>query len=227
MRCGGWWRRGGCTAIAPDAPGKGTGRARYELYAGGYERVTRLASLGGIARLYRATAEALELEPGTRVLDLGCGPATLTPYLLERIGPTGSVIGVDVARGMIERARSKAEARGWTNARFECADALGYQPPSRVGAVALCLSLSTMPEPLRCLKRALGFLEPGGRIAVLDSFPDPSRRLASFTIRLKSPLVGARPSREPLERLAAELGELRTQHFFLGVYSLVSGRKPA
>jgi ubiquinone/menaquinone biosynthesis C-methylase UbiE len=164
---------------------------------------------------------------GGTVVELGCGPATLTPYLIPRVGPSGTVIGVDLAEKMIARARRKAGRMGWHNARFECVGALDYAPPSPVDAVVFCLALSTMSDCERCLERALAMLKPGGKLVILDSIPEPSQRLASAVMHLKAPLVGARPTRAPLDFAAAELEDVRVQRFFAGVYALVSGRRPA
>ncbi len=171
-------------------------------------------------------AEELDLAAGATVLEFGCGPATVTPYLLARVGPTGSVIGVDIAEKMVARARQKAERSGWHNARFERGSTLDYSPPSTVDAVVFCLSLSTMDDCERCLERAVSMLEPGGQLVVLDSIPERSRPFAGLIIHLKAPLVGSTPTRVPLDWASATLEDVRLRRLFGGVYSLVSARKP-
>jgi hypothetical protein len=69
-------------------------------------------------------------------------------------------------------------------------------------------------------------LAPGGRLVVLDSIPEPSRPLANAIIHLKASLVGARPTRAPLDFAAAELEDVRVRRLFHGAYTVVSGRKP-
>ena len=208
------------------APPPSADRSRYDRVAKAYEALLRLASAGRIDRLYEAVAEALDPLPGGTLLELGCGPATVTPHLLPKLGPAGALVGVDLAEGMVEQARRKAERLGWRNARFECADARDYEPPGAVDAVVFSLSLSTMPEPERCLERAFAMLAPGGQLVVLDSIPEPGRPLANAIVRLKAPLVGARPTRAPLEFAAARLEAVRVRRLLLGAYTVVSGRKP-
>lgn len=82
-----------------------------------------------------------------------------------------------------------------------------------------------MPEPGRCVARALSWLKPGGQLVVLDSFLEPGRRLAGLAIRLKSPLVGADPTAISLAELAAPLESVRVRRFHRGVYTLLTGRK--
>jgi demethylmenaquinone methyltransferase/2-methoxy-6-polyprenyl-1,4-benzoquinol methylase len=208
------------------APRRTADRSRYDRIAKSYEALLRFLSAGGIDRLYAAVAEALDPLPGGTLVELGCGPATLTPHLLPKLAPAGALVGVDLSEGMVAEARRKAERLGWSHARFERADARDYAPPAPVEAVVFSLSLSTMPEPERCLERALAMLAPGGQLVVLDSIPEPGRPLSNAVVRLKARLVGARPTRAPLDFAAARLGSVRVRHLFLGAYTVVSGRKP-
>lgn len=204
-----------------------TNRARYSASAAAYEALVHFGSFGQFDRFYRAVAQEIDASPGATILDLGCGPGTLVPYLREKVGPTGHVIGVDEADGMVARARSTAASAGWHNVEFERSDALDYSPGSRVRAVVFCLSLSTMSDPKRCLEHVVPLLEPGGQLVVLDSIPERSRRLASLVMHWKAPLVGARPTGVPLEFVRANLEEVRIRRFLFGVYSLLSARTPA
>jgi len=54
--------------------------ARYDRLAPGYERALRVATVGTIPRLYRAVASAIEVPTGGTVVEVGCGPASVTPY---------------------------------------------------------------------------------------------------------------------------------------------------
>jgi ubiquinone/menaquinone biosynthesis C-methylase UbiE len=198
--------------------------ARYDRMAAGYRLLTQLSTLGAIGRLYRAAAEALELPPGGSLVDVGCGPATLTPYLLSRFGPSLRIIGVDLSSEMIAAAEREASRRGWSNVAFVRASALDFAPPAPVDAVVFCLSLSLFPEPERCVERALSYTRPGGQLVIVDSIPDPRRPLASFLIRAKAGRVGAAPDAFPLELLRRRLARLHERRLLGGVYSLLSGR---
>jgi ubiquinone/menaquinone biosynthesis C-methylase UbiE len=201
-------------------------RARYDRMAAFYEWFARSGSLGQFPRFYRAVADSIEAAPGALLLDMGCGPGTLAQYLLPKVGPTGAFLGMDVSEEMIERARALSRDRGWPNVRFERSDARDFVPAQSPGIVVFCLSLTAMPEPVQCFRRALTWLAPGGQLVVLDSFLQPERRLAALAIRIKSPLVGADPSAVSLGELASRLDSTRVRHFHGGVYTLLSGRKP-
>jgi ubiquinone/menaquinone biosynthesis C-methylase UbiE len=72
----------------------------------------------GEARGRMRVLELVDAQPGMRVLDLACGPGTLSRRLAERVSPGGEVVGVDLAPGMIEVAR----AARIPSARFEVMD---------------------------------------------------------------------------------------------------------
>ncbi len=202
-------------------------QARYDFLAPAYAALLRAASMGRISRLYQAAAEALDVAPDATVLELGCGPATVTPHLLERLGPAGRIIGVDVSGEMIARAKQTAAERGWERVEYVQCDALEYTPPRPVDAVVFCLSLSAMPQIGRCLDRALAMLEPRGQVVVVDSMPLPRRPIQNFVMRRKAPLVGADPDALLRARVAERLEEARLRPLFGGVYCVLSGRRPA
>src|SRR6266511_5818212 len=78
-----------------------------------------------------------QLRPGRRVLDVGCGPGTITLGLAKAVAP-GEVIGVDLQEGLVERARGLAAQRGIPNVRFERADA--YELPFPDGSFDAALA---------------------------------------------------------------------------------------
>jgi ubiquinone/menaquinone biosynthesis C-methylase UbiE len=202
-------------------------RARYNRLAAFYEWFARFGSLGQFPRFYQAVSDAIEPDPGALLLDIGCGPATLTPYLLPKVGPRGAVVGTDISDAMIKRAVALSEQAKWQNVRFQRSDARDFVPDQPAGVIVFCLSLTTMPEPGRCFARALSWLKPGGQFVVLDSFFQPGRRASRLAIRIKSPLVGADPSAISLSELTAHLETVRVRHFHGGIYTLLSGRRPS
>jgi ubiquinone/menaquinone biosynthesis C-methylase UbiE len=81
------------------------------------ERIEQVMARGE-ARGRLRVLELVDAQPGMRVLDLACGPGTLSRRIAEQVSPGGEVIGVDLAPGMIDVAR----AAGIPNARFEVMD---------------------------------------------------------------------------------------------------------
>ncbi len=116
---------------------------------------------GGV--LTDRTHELLELRPGLRVLDVATGTGPLLPLAARSVGPTGHVLGVDLAPGMLERARARVE--GLTNVELALVDAREL-PPAAFDAVACVLGrffVDDMPGFVGTLRRQLA---PGGRLVV-------------------------------------------------------------
>src|SRR5262250_1908224 len=57
------------------------------------------------------------LRPGMRLLDVGCGPGSITRGLAQRLAP-GEVVGLDLSRETLAAARADAAARGLTNLTY-------------------------------------------------------------------------------------------------------------
>jgi ubiquinone/menaquinone biosynthesis C-methylase UbiE len=200
-------------------------RARYNRLVPFYEALVRLGRLGALTRFYEAVAQAIEPVPGGVVLDVGCGLGTLTPHLLPKVGRSGSVLGIDVADRMIERARSLAARQGWQNVRFERSDVAEFSFHGEADVVVFCLSLTALPDPKGRLSQALSWLKPGGQLVILDSIRERDRRLAGLAIRLKAPLFGGDSTALTLEDVSSRLDSAQLRRLYAGVFTLVWGRK--
>jgi SAM-dependent methyltransferase len=121
------------------------------------------------ARLYDAyTEHALRLaglRPGMRVLDIGSGPGDVSFVAARLVGPTGSVLGVDAAPGMVELARARAAEKGLTAVRFTQSAIDAITPDEPVDAVIGRLILMHLPDPAATLRHLSSFVRPGGVIA--------------------------------------------------------------
>ncbi|HAK56726.1 MAG: methyltransferase domain-containing protein [Vicinamibacterales bacterium] len=67
--------------------------------------------------------EALNLQPGERVLDVACGGGKTTLAAARAIGPTGHVTGVDIPDGMLALAKRRQAEAGFGNIELALADA--------------------------------------------------------------------------------------------------------
>ncbi|CAM5326123.1 Class I SAM-dependent methyltransferase OS=Streptomyces tendae OX=1932 GN=GUR47_01360 PE=4 SV=1 [Streptomyces tendae] len=109
------------------------------------------------------------LRPHMRVLDIGCGPGTITADLAELV-PDGHVTGVDRSPEIVERARATAAERGLGNTDFAVADvhALDY-PDDTFCVVHAHQVLQHVGDPVRALREMKRVARPNGIIAVRDS----------------------------------------------------------
>jgi ubiquinone/menaquinone biosynthesis C-methylase UbiE len=135
-------------------------------------RLEDIMSRGESAGRARAL-EALDAKPGMRILDLACGPGTLSRRLAAAVSPGGLVIGVDLAPGMIQLA----QALGIPSARFQLMDMeqLAFDDGS-FDAVTCGHGLQYASDLPRALKEARRVVRTTGRLAA--SVPLGSRREA-------------------------------------------------
>ena len=108
------------------------------------------------------------LKPGMRVLDVGCGPGSITRGLAERVAP-GQVVGIDLSRETLESARQDAAARGLTNLTYE--EASVYQLPYAEASFDVAYAhqvFQHLRAPADALNEILRVLRPGGFVAVRD-----------------------------------------------------------
>jgi ubiquinone/menaquinone biosynthesis C-methylase UbiE len=113
--------------------------------------------------------DALALAAGERVLDVGCGTGSGTVALAQRVGPGGSVVGVDLAPAMVAAARRRVEAE-IGNVSFLVADAESAALSGFDAAYAR-FALALFADPVAGLANIGRALRPGGRIACLDWGP--------------------------------------------------------
>lgn len=150
------------------------------------EAATSILDARSLSTAHRRLADLL--EPGTDVLDVGCGTGAITRGIAEAVGPTGRTVGIDNDVALIFKARAagRAESRLW----FAAGDA--YAPPFQAAFDIVTASrlLQWLADPLRALDRMVDAATPGGRIIVLDYnheriqwTPDPPVSMRTFYAR--------------------------------------------
>ncbi|WP_182873791.1 class I SAM-dependent methyltransferase [Microbispora sp. H10670] len=109
------------------------------------------------------------LKPHMRVLDVGCGPGTITADLAGHV-PQGEVVGLDNAPGVLEQAREEAARRGVANVSFTTGDvhALGA-PDASFCVVHAHQVLQHVGDPVGALREMRRVTKPGGIVAARDS----------------------------------------------------------
>ncbi|MGW8377596.1 methyltransferase domain-containing protein [Streptomyces sp. ODS28] len=108
------------------------------------------------------------LLPHMRLLDIGCGPGTITADLAELV-PDGHVTGLDAAAGVLEKARAHADERGVKNVSFETGDIhrLPYEDDSFC-VVHAHQTLQHVGDPVGALREMRRVCKPGGIVAARD-----------------------------------------------------------
>ena len=114
------------------------------------------------------------LEPGMKLLDLGCGPGTITMGLAEAVSP-GEVHGIDMEESQIALAQAAAEASNHTNAIFHVGNALSLPfEDESFDVVHAHAVIMHIPDTRAALAEARRVLKPGGILATRDLIAESS-----------------------------------------------------
>jgi SAM-dependent methyltransferase len=115
-----------------------------------------------------AMLDAADLQPGERVLDVGCGNGATTISAAQRVAPTGTVVGIDLAQAMLSLARQRADQASCDNVEFLEADAQVH-PFEAGGFDAVISRFGTMffEDPEAAFTNLRRALRPGGRLAMV------------------------------------------------------------
>ena len=190
-----------------------------ETITAGYDRVApfyrALSPLFLITpRARRKGVAALALRPGDTVLEVGVGTGRNLRYLVDAVGPTGTVIGVDLSGGMLAQARKLVTRDGWSNVELIQADAATVEIPGELDAALFSLSYSAMPEAVR---------EPGREPCLGGA---PPRRPPRGDGPRPRPRPRLRPLLDPIAKVLVKLGPGHAYVACPGTTSPASARSP-
>jgi len=109
------------------------------------------------------------LTPGSSVLDIGCGPGTITADLAARVTP-GPVMAVDQFADVLNVARGEVERRNLSNVSFATADVHNLEfPDDAFDVVHAHQVLQHVADPVRALREMRRVCRPGGIVAARDA----------------------------------------------------------
>jgi ubiquinone/menaquinone biosynthesis C-methylase UbiE len=142
-------------------------------------------------RYGRRTVERLSLQPGASVLDVCSGSGASALPAAERVAPDGRVLAVDLAAGLLDLARAKAERRGLANIVFRVGDFQELDlPDSCFDAVICVFGIFFVPDMPAAVRQLWRMIRPGGRLAITTwgpNFCEPANTIFWDTIRRERP----------------------------------------
>lgn len=144
----------------------------------GIRELARLLELRGRGEdqtsIRAAYLDLLQIAPGERVLDVGCGTGVVTRDVARRVAPTGRVMGIDPSPVMLAVAREIAEREGLAaQIEFRVGDARALPVEDAAFDVVLAITaLSHTTNAEQAIPELLRAVRPGGQVAIFDIDPE-------------------------------------------------------
>lgn len=206
------------------------GASRYDSVVGAFNL---LRWFGFDIPAWRSAAvRALALEPGTTVVDVGCGTGLNFSWLQEAVGPEGKIVGVDLSQAMLDRAHRRAAENGWPNVELLQADAAQFEFPPGVAGVLSTFALVLIPECGQVIRNGCEALRPGGRWVVLDmawpaAWPKWWRHLLFFLrfYGVTGEVIDRQPWKTVWQTMEQHLIDVTRKRFWMGAFYLAAGAR--
>lgn len=206
-------------------------RKLYRKRAGNYDVTANLYYLIGFreTKYRKMAASRLCLGPGDTAIEIGCGTGLNFKHVMQFIGETGQLIGVDLTDAMLKQAQSRVRKNGWRNIRLVQSDAAQYDFPADINGVFSTFALTLVPEYEAVIERASHSLAEGGRFVLLD-FKKPERWplwLVKFGVALTRPFGVSLDlaERKPWEFMKTCFRTVTVTEIYGGAFYIAVGEK--
>ena len=174
---------------------------------------------------------SLRLQAGDTVVDLGCGTGINIPLLLEAVGPSGRVIGVDLSKEMLSNALERVQRLRADNVNLVVADLREWDLPACIDAALATFSLEMIPEYDLVIRTIATRLRTEGHLVSYGlKHPDRwPRWLVSLSIILLKPFGVSHDyaSFRPWESMGRHLRAVDFRERMLGAAYVCSAKAPA
>jgi SAM-dependent methyltransferase len=133
------------------------------VLAAKFERFRNIL-LDGLSYHSDVPLRTLEIAPGSRALDVGCGWGDTAIALARKVGPSGSVLGLDCCEDFLKKGRADARAQGLTNVRFVAADVQTHRFQPEFDFCFSRFGMMFFSNPVAAMRNIRTALKPGGRL---------------------------------------------------------------
>ena len=215
---------------SPDSVPAARARARevprqpaYREHARSYDR--RTSAFQGYRQ---AAVEALPVRRGQVVLDVGCGTGLCHGSLLDKVGPQGSVVGIEESPEMVAVARERIDQEGWSNVTVVQSSAEDAQIALIADAALFC-AVHDILQSQGALRNVLSKVRPGGRVAAAGGkWAAPWMMAVNMPVTmLHAPFVRSFEGfQRPWHHLEQLLEDVQVRELALGSGYILTGQAP-
>jgi ubiquinone/menaquinone biosynthesis C-methylase UbiE len=207
-----------------EAPDPAEAKRRYARLAATYGRRGRW-----IERMRGTAVRRLELRHGDHVLDVGCGTGGSFAHLVEAVGPTGRVTGVDLSDEMAAIARARVGEAGWDNVEVVVGEAASAPLPSDVDGALFFLTHDLVRSP-DVLDHVTSACSTGARVVAFGGKSPPRWNwpLHTWAHRVAKRYITTFDGFDkPWSHLEPRLDDFAARDHALGAFYMGTGRVPA
>ncbi len=128
----------------------------------------------------------MDLHPGMRVLDVGCGPGRLTIPMAKLVGQTGEVVALDIQENMLKKLKKRIETNELNNVKTILGGAgQGHLKKTNYFDRAILVTvLGEIPDKKKALAEIFQALKPNGILSITEVVPDPDYQRKKAVLKL-------------------------------------------
>ncbi len=148
---------------------------KYTLISNFYD----LSAKNNYCNYRKETIESLNIKQGNTVVDIACGTGLNFKYIKDKIGPHGTLIGVDYSSAMLRKAKKKIVRNKWENSHLLQKDVSGIQHDDltnltgksnlKIDAILCTLGFTVIPEWENAFNSSFHLLKNDGYFAIMDA----------------------------------------------------------
>ncbi|MCM3766562.1 demethylmenaquinone methyltransferase [Neobacillus niacini] len=166
----------------------------FEKISEDYDKMNSVISFQQHIRWRKDTMNRMNVQPGSKALDVCCGTADWTIALAEAVGPYGEVTGLDFSQNMLNVGKEKVTRLGLNQVKLIHGNAMELPfPDNSFDYVTIGFGLRNVPDYLQVLKEMHRVVKPGGLAVCLET-SQPTligyRQLFFFYFRYIMPIFG-------------------------------------
>jgi demethylmenaquinone methyltransferase / 2-methoxy-6-polyprenyl-1,4-benzoquinol methylase len=166
----------------------------FEKISDNYDKMNSVISFQQHIKWRKDTMKRMNVQPGSKALDVCCGTADWTIALADAVGPNGKVVGLDFSKNMLKVGVEKVKELGLKQVELIHGNAMELPfPDNTFDYVTIGFGLRNVPDYLQVLKEMQRVVKPGGIVVCLET-SQPTlfgyKQLYYFYFRFIMPMFG-------------------------------------